>query len=195
MLLQSSVHVKPLQSCPFLCNLWITARHALLSRGFPRQEYWSGFAFPTPGDRTCNYNIFIGRQVLYLQRHLGGPAQFSSVSQSCLFAIPWTAVRQSSLSITNSWILLKLLSIKSVMPSSHLILCHPLFLLPSIFPSIKIFPSESVLCIRWPKYWSFCFSISPSNEYSGLIFFRIDWLGLLVVQNKTNKNINCHMFF
>ena len=94
--------------------------------------------------------------------------QLSSVSQLSLTATPWTAAYQASLSITNPWSLLKLLSIKLVMPSNRLILCHPL-LLPSIFPSIRIFSSESVLCIRWPKYWSFSFSISPSNEYSGLI--------------------------
>ena len=87
---------------------------------------------------------------------------------------------QASLSITNSWSLLKLMSIESVMPSNHLILCHPLLLLPSIFPSIRVFSNESTLHIRWPKYWSFSFSISPSNEYSGLISFRMDWLDLLV---------------
>ena len=99
-----------------------------------------------------------------------------------LFATPWTAARQASLSITNSQSLLKLMSIESVMPSNHLILCHPLLLLPSIFPSIRVFSNESVLRIRWPKYWSFSFSISPSNEYSGLICFRMDWLDLLAVQ-------------
>ena len=110
--------------------------------------------------------------------------EISSVqSLSCvwLFATPWTMARQSSLSITNSQSLLKLMSIESVMPSNYLILCHPL-LLPSIFPSIKVFSNESVLHIRWPKYWSFSFSISPSNEYSGLISFRIDWFDLLAVQ-------------
>ena len=107
---------------------------------------------------------------------------FSSVTQSCLFATPWTAAHESSLSITNSWSLLKLMSIESVMPSNHLILCCPLLLLPSIFPSIRVFSNESVLCIRWAKYWSFSFSISPSNEYSGLISFRMDWLDLLAVQ-------------
>ena len=94
---------------------------------------------------------------------------------------PWTAAHQASLSITNSQSLLKLMSIKSVMPSNHLVLCHPL-LLPSIFPSIRVFSNESVLHIRWPKYWSFSFSISPYNEYSGLITFRIDWFDLLAVQ-------------
>ena len=99
-----------------------------------------------------------------------------------LFVTPWTAACQTSLSITNSQSLLKLMSIESMMPSNHLIVCHPLLLLPSIFPSIRIFSNESVLCIRWPKYWSFSFSISPSNEHSGLISFRMDWLDLLEVQ-------------
>ena len=97
-------------------------------------------------------------------------------------ATPWTAAHQASLSITNSWSLLKLMSIASVMTSNHLILSRPLFLLPSVFPSSRVFSSESVLRIRWPKYWNFSFSISPSNEYSGLISFRIDWLDLLAVQ-------------
>ena len=105
-------------------------------------------------------------------------------SLSCvqLFATPWTAACQVSLSITNSRSLLKLMSIESVMPSNHLILCHPLLLPPSIFLSIRVFSNESVLLIRWPKYWSFSFSISPSNEYSGLISFRMYWLDLLAVQ-------------
>ena len=104
---------------------------------------------------------------------------------------PWTAACQASLSITDSWSLLKLVSIKSVMPSNHLIFCHPLLLLPSIFPSIRVFSKESLLHIRWPKYCSFSFSISPSNEYSGLISFRIDWLDLLAVQ-RTLKNLLQH---
>ena len=99
-----------------------------------------------------------------------------------LFATPWTVAHQASLSIRNSQSLLKLMSIESVLPSNHLILCHPLLLLPSVFPNIRVFSSESVLCIRWPKYWSFSFSISPSNEYSGLISFRIDWIDLFAVQ-------------
>ena len=94
---------------------------------------------------------------------------------------PWTAAHQDSLSIINSQSLLKLMSIESVMPFNHLILCHPLLLLPSIFPSVRVFSNESVLCISWPKYWSFSFSISPYNEYSGLISFRMDWLDLVVV--------------
>ena len=96
-------------------------------------------------------------------------------------ATPWTAAYQASLSITNSWSLLKLMSIELVMPSNHLILCRPLLLLPSIFSSIRVFSNESALCIRWPKYWSFSFSISPSNEYSGLSSFRMNWLDLLAV--------------
>ena len=106
----------------------------------------------------------------------------SSVTQSFLFVTPWIAARQASLSITNSCSLLKLMSIESVMPSNHLILCHPLLLLPSIFPSIRVFSNESVLHIRWPKYWSFSFSFSLSNEYSGLISFRMDWFDLLAIQ-------------
>ena len=103
--------------------------------------------------------------------------QFSSaqlLSYVQLFVTPWTAAGQASLSITNSRSLLKLLSIESVMPSNHLILCHPLLLLPSIFPNLRVFSNELVLCIRWPKYWSFSFNVSPSNDYSGLISFRID---------------------
>ena len=111
--------------------------------------------------------------------------QFSSVqslSRVRLFVITWTAARRASLSITSSQSLLKLMSIESVMPSNHLILCHPLLFPPSIFPSIRVFSNESVLHIRWPKYRSFSFSISPSSEYSGLISFRMDWLDLLAVQ-------------
>ena len=115
-----------------------------------------------------------------LQLNTTGSVQLLSCVR--LFATPWTAACQASLSITNSQSLLKLMSIMLVMPSNHLILCHPLLLPPSIFPSIRVFSSESVLRIRWPKYWSFSFSISPSNEYSGLISFRMDWLDLLAVQ-------------
>ena len=113
---------------------------------------------------------------------LSCPSAVQSLSHVQLFATPWTAARQASLSITNSQSLLKLMSIESVMPSNHLILCRPLLLPPSIFPSIRVFSNESVLRISWPKNWSFSFSISPSNEYSGLISFRIDWLDLLAVQ-------------
>ena len=121
-------------------------------------------------------------------------SEFSSVqslSRVRLFGTPWTAARQASLSITNSQSLLKLMS-ELVMPSNHLILCHPLLLLSSIFPSIRVFSNESVLRIRWPKYWSFSFNISPSNEHSGLISFRIDWLDLLVVQGTLNSLLQHH---
>ena len=127
------------------------------------------------------------------QKERGASTLFSSVqslSHVQLFATPWTAARQASLSITNSWSLVKFMSIESVMPSNHLILCHPLLLLPSIFP-IRVFSNESVLHIMWPTYWSFCFSISPSNAYSELIFFRIDCLDLLAVQ-ETLKSLLQH---
>ena len=112
-----------------------------------------------------------------------------------LFATPWTAAHQASLAITNSWSLLKLLSIELVMSFNHLILCRPLLLLPSIFPSIRVFSNESILHIRWPKYWSFNFSISPSNEHSGMISFRLDWLDLLAVQGTLKSLLQHHTQF
>ena len=115
-----------------------------------------------------------------------------SLSRVQLFVTPWTAARQASLSITNSQSFLKLLSIESVMPSNHFILCCPLLLQPPIFTSIRVFSSESVLCIRWPKYWSFSYGISPSNEYSGLISFRMDWLDLLAVQGTLKGLLQHH---
>ena len=115
--------------------------------------------------------------------------QFSSVTQSCpALCDPWAAARQASLFITNSRSSLKLMSIESVMPSSHLILYRPLLLPPSIFPSIRVFSNESVLCIRWPKDWSFSFSINPSNEYSGLISLGIDWFDLLAVPRDSQES-------
>ena len=123
------------------------------------------------------------------QHHLLG-FEISSVqllSRVRLFAAPWTAALQASLSITNSHSLLKFMSTESVMPSNHLTLCHPLLLLPSTLPNIMVFSNELVLCIRWPKYWSFSFNISPSNEYSVYISFRMDWLDLLVVQGTHNS--------
>ena len=122
-------------------------------------------------------------------------SQFNSVqlfSHVQLFATPWTAAHQASMSITNSQDLLKLMSIELVMPSNYLILCHPLLVLPSIFPSIRVFSNESVLCIRWPKYWSFSINISPSNEYSGLISFRMDWSDLLAVQGTLKSLLQHH---
>ena len=121
--------------------------------------------------------------------------QFSSVqslSHVRHFSTLWTAAHQASLSITNSWSLPKAMSIESVMPSNHLILCCPLLLLLSIFPSIWVFPNESALCIRWPKYWSFSFNISPSNEHRGLMSFRMDWLDLLAVQGTIKSLLQHH---
>ena len=132
-----------------------------------------------------NANVIVRISVLF---------QFTSVQlliRVQLFATPWTAARQASQSITNSWSLLKLKSIESVMPSSHLLLCRPLLLLPSVFPSIRVFSNESVLNIKWPEYWSFSFSIRPFNEQSGLISFRMDWVDLLVVQG-THKSLFQH---
>ena len=130
-------------------------------------------------------------QALLSQLFIHQSVQFSRpvVSDS---ATPWIAARQASLSVTNSWSLLKLMSIESVMPSSHLILCHPLFLLPSIPPSIRVYSSESTLCMRWPKYWSFSFSIIPSKEISGLISFRMDWFYLLAVQGTFKSLLQHH---
>ena len=109
-----------------------------------------------------------------------------------LFVTPWTAAHQACLSITNSWSLLKLMSIEWVMPFNHLILCHPLLLLPSIFPNNRVFSNDSLVCIRWPKYWSFSFNTSPSNEYPGLISFRMDWLDLLLVQGTLKSLLQHH---
>ena len=134
----------------------------------PRKYHW----------RTRGHPSFYSSHSRY--RHLINSVQ--SLSHVRLFATPWTAACQSFLSIATSQSLLKLMSIESVMPSNHLILCRSLLLLPSIFPSITVSSNESVLHIRWPKYWSFSFSISSSNEYSGLISFRMDWLDLLAVQ-------------
>ena len=134
----------------------------------------------------CLQRVNLQRSSSYWTQDSFQPAVMAIISPFCsvashvrLFVTPWTAARQISLSITNSWSLLKLMSIESVMPSNHLIPCRPLFLPPSIFPSIGVFFNESVLRIRWSKYWSFSFSISLSNEYSGLISFRMDWLDLL----------------
>ena len=177
---------------------------------FSKQEYWSGLPFPSPGDLP-NPGIAPGSPALQAYALLSEPpgkplwgdgvlinlivgitlqyiclsnlhiSSVQSLSRVQLFAIPWLAARQAPLSITNSQSLLKLMSIESVMPSNHLILCHSL-LLPSIFPSIRVFSNESALHSRWPKHWNFSFNISPSNEYSGLISFRMDRLDLLAVQ-------------
>ena len=155
-------------------NPWTVAYQAPLSMGFPRQEYWSG----------CHFLLQSVRSV-----------QFSSVqllSRVQLSVTPWTAARQAFLSITNSWSLSKLMSIESVMPSNHPILCHLLLLLPSIFPSIGVFSNESVTHIRGPKHWSFSFNISPSNEHSGPISSKLDWLDLLAVQGTLKSFLQYH---
>ena len=133
-------------------------------------------------------------EIISILKNLTRHSQLSVYSLSCvqLFETPWTAAHQASLSITNSWSLFRLMSVESVIPFNHPILCCPLFLLPSIFPSIRVFSKESFLCIRWPKYWSFSFSISPSNEYSVLISFRIDWFDLLAVQETLKSLLQHH---
>ena len=142
--------------------------------------------------------IFLLKPIITIAALMGEPV-VQSLSSVWLFVTPWTAACQATLSFTISWCLLKLMSIESVMPSNYFILCRPLLLLPSIFPSIRVFSNESVLCIRWPKYWSFTFTISPSNEYSGLISFRIDWFDHLAVQGNLkrlfNTTVKKHQFF
>ena len=151
----------------------------------------SGAAVTAPGSRLCH----IAAQWIEGESRRGCAGQFSSVqslSHDQLFATPWTAALQASLSITSSRSLRKLMSIESVMPSNHFILCRPLLLLPSIFPSIWVFSNESALRIRWPKYWSFSFNISPSSEHSGLVSFRMDWLDLLAVQGTLKSFLRHH---
>ena len=141
--------------------------------------------FPWIMNISCFWPVLFNKNIM----------QISSVqSLSCiwLFATPWIAARQVSLSITNSQSSLKLMSVESVMASNHLILCHPLLLLPSIPPSIRVFSNESTLRTRWPKYWSFSFGISPSNEHRGLISFRMDWLDLLAVQGTLKSLLQHH---
>ena len=163
---------------------WILAVQAHLSREFSRKNTGVGCHFLLQG-------IFLIQGSNPCLLHW----QFSSVqslSRVQLFATPWTAARQSSLAVTNSRSLLKLMSVKWVMPSNHLILCHPHRLPPPIFPSMRVFSNESVLLIRWPKYWSFSFSISLSNEYSELISFRMDWLDLFAVQGTLKSLLQHH---
>ena len=141
------------------------------------------------------FSVFKTCWKVFLITELAISSEINSVqllSHVQLFATPWTAARQASLSITNSQSLLKFTSSKSVIPSNHLILCHPLLLPPSIFPSIRVFSNESVICIRWPKDWNFSFNISPSNEYSGLISFQMDWLDLLAVQGTLKSLLQHH---
>ena len=159
------------------------AHQAPQSMRFSRQEHWSGLSFPPPGDLP---HPGIEAIPLTSPSLAGGflttsATSVQSLSHVRLCATPWTAAFQVSLSITNSWSLPKLMSIESV-PSNHLILYHPLLLLSSIFPSNRVFSNESAFCIRWSKYWSFSLSISPSNEHSGLISFKMDWLDLPAIQ-------------
>ena len=136
---------------------------------------------------------------IYISIYIYQLISVQSLSHVRLFATLWTAARQASPSITNSWSLIKLMSIESVMPSNHLILCRPLLLPPSIFPSIRVFFNKSALHVRWPKYWSSSFNISPSNEHSGLISLRMDWLDLLAVQgtlkSRLNATVQKHQYF
>ena len=156
-----------------------------------RDHKWMASSFeqdPPPWLKSCFYSLLPnGHLPLIFSNSL---VQLLSCVQ--LFATPWTAAHQASLSINNSQSLLKLMSIESVVPYNHLIFCRPLLLLPSIFPSIRVFSKESVLHIRWTKYWSFSFSISPSNAYSGLISFRMDWLDLLAVQGTLKRLLQHH---
>ena len=144
----------------------------------------------------CSYRRHLPCWTCRLRQQMTGSKLACSVQFSCSVvsdsSTPWAATRQASLSITNSRSLLKLMSFGSVMTSNHLNLCRPLHLLPSIFPSIRVFSHESTLHIRWPKYWSFSFNISPSNEHSGLISFRMDWLALLAVQGALKSILQHH---
>ena len=143
-------------------------------------------------DPMCKINKYKNKVKRLLRHCLAQFSSIQSLSRVWLFATPWIAARQDSLSITNSRSLLKLMPIKSVMQSSHLILCCPLLLLPPICPSIRVFSKESTLYMRWPKYWSFSFSVSPSNEHPGLISFRMDWLDLLAVQGTLKSLLQHH---
>ena len=188
-------------------TLWTVARQAPLSMEFSRQEYWSELPCPSPGDLpqpgikprvSCSASflrLIIGNYLpianykFFTSNHIRSDQLLSRVR---LFVTPWIAARQASLSITNSWSSLRLTSIESVMPTSHLILCRPLLLLPPIPPSIRVFSNESTLRMRWPKYWSFSFSIIPSKEIPGLISFRMDWLDLLAVQGTLKSLLQHH---
>ena len=193
--------------CYLLSLFWLlvtpwTADHwSPLSMDFSRQEYWSGLPFLSPGylpDPGNEPRSPASQQILYCLGHQGSPIKMfhfnsvQSLSRVRLFGTPGTTARQASLSFTNSWSPPKIMSIESVRPSNHLMLYNPLLLPSSIFHNIRVFSNESVLYIKWPKYWSFSFSISPSNEYSGLISFRMDWLDLLVVQGTLKSLLQHH---
>ena len=189
-----------------LCNRMAVACQASLSMKFSRQESWSKLPYPSPEDilNPRSKPVSLTSPALVGGFFTTSVTNCSIQSLSCVWlsVTPWTAAHQTSLFITNSRSLLKLMSIVSVMPSNPLILCRHLLLPPSIFPSIRVVSSELVLCIRWPKCWSFSFSISPSNEYSGLISFRIDLLtGCISLQFKglsrvfSNTTVQKHQFF
>ena len=169
---------------PLLFHRLYVAHHAPLSMEYSMQEYWSELPFLL--HRSCICGIF-----LRSQNHANQFSSVQSLSRVRLFVTPWTATCQASLSITNSRSPPMPMSIELMMPSNHLILCRPL-LLPSIFPSIRVFSNESVFRIRWPKYWSFSFNISPSNEHPGLISFRMDWLDLFVIQGTLKSLLQHH---
>ena len=172
---------------------WVQV-HYLKQLGKQLASYLTPFLFPHLQEESTNtYRAVSGC------KGITSSVQFSSLSRVWLFATPWTAVHQASLFITNSGNLLKLMSIESVMPSSHLTFCRPLLLPPSVFPSIRVISNESALCIRWAKYWCFSFNISPSNGYSGLISFRMDWLNLLLSKGLSrvfsNTTVQKRQFF
>ena len=203
-----------LQLCPVFATLWTVAHQAPLCMGFSRQEYWSGLPcppsgkLPDPWSNLCPYiSSLAGRFFTTsvaecksklkwsITSHWSESVQSSSVqslSRVRLFSTPWIAARQASLSITNSWSSLRLTPIELVMPSSHLILCRPLLLLPPIPPSIRVFSNESTPRMRWPNDWSFSFSIIPSKEIPGLIAFRMDWLDLRAVQGTLKSLLQHH---
>ena len=174
----------------------------LQSMGFSRQEFCRGLLCPPPGD-LLDPGIYLCLlcllhwQACSLSLVPPGKPNYtlSSVAQSCTtFCDPWIAALQASLSITSSQSLLKLMSIESVMPSNHLILCHPLLLLPPVPPSIRVFSNESALHMRWPKYWSYRFNISPSNEHPRMISFRMNWLDLLAIQGTLRSFLQHHSY-
>ena len=172
---------------------WIL--YQLSHKGSPRILVWVTYAFSSGSSWPMNKGFLHCRRILFLKLFVLIGGEFSSVlslSHVQLFVTPWIAAHQASLSITNSQSSLKLTSIESVMPSSHLILCHPHLLLPPIPPSIRVFSNESTLHMKWPKYWSFSFSIVPSKEHPGLISFTMDWLDLLAVQGSLKSFLQHH---
>ena len=182
---------KSLQSCVTLCNRIGCSPQTPLSIGILQARILEWDAMPSSRGCSCRDQTQV---ICLLHWQMGSLPLASPVYSSVqlLSVTPWTVAHQVSLSITNPWSLVKLMSITSVMPSNHLILCCPLLLLSSIFPSIRVFSNESVLRIRWPMYWSFSFSISPSNEYSGPISFRMDWFDLLAVQGTLKSLLQHH---